>query len=172
MTTNEIPVSLLRKLISYNSETGSCVWLPRDPGMFENGPKQTREHICKKWNTRFAGKEVGCDDKDGYRVASVFGVYLKAHRMVWALVMGEWPTGEIDHDDTDTANNRWENLRDASRQQNSANKVKYANNTSGLKRVSWSKTMQKWESRIEAGGKNVVLCYSDCRAVASFGRAV
>ena len=165
---NEIPVTLLRKLITYDPENGSCLWLPRKPWMFENGQRHSREHICNRWNVRYSGKEVGCADKDGYRVANVFGSSFKVHRMIWALVTGAWPVNEIDHDDTVPSNNRWVNLRDASRQQNSANKQRYANNTSGLKRVSWSKTMNRWESRIQVDGKNIVLCYSDCPAVASF----
>ena len=43
-----------------------------------------------------------------------------AHRLAYALHTGHHPTHEIDHLDHDRTNNRWENLRDATRSQNTA----------------------------------------------------
>jgi hypothetical protein len=39
------------------------------------------------------------------------GVKLLAHRVVWALTYGEWPSGWVDHINGDTFDNRPENLR-------------------------------------------------------------
>lgn len=161
----EIDVELLRKLITYDPVSGITLWKRREPWMFVG---KWPDRACASWNTRYAGKEVGCFDKDGYQVASALGVYFKVHRAVWALMTGKWPLGEVDHQDTDTGNNRWLNLRDSSRSANSANRAAPSNNTSGLKRVSWSKTMSQWESRIQVDGKNHLLGYYDCPAAASF----
>jgi hypothetical protein len=44
-----------------------------------------------------------------------------AHRVVWALVHGAWPSAEIDHRDLNKRNNRPDNLRDCSRRVNQQN---------------------------------------------------
>ena len=46
-----------------------------------------------------------------------------AHRLAYALQLGFHPTAEVDHEDTDRTNNRFSNLRDATRSQNVANRV-------------------------------------------------
>lgn len=49
---------------------------------------------------------------------------------------GEWPPHEADHDDNDTLNNKWENIRVATRAQNSQNCRQLIPNAAGLKGVS------------------------------------
>lgn len=49
--------------------------------------------------------------KKGYLAGMVNGVRLSAHRVVWALHYGEWPSGWIDHINRDPSDNRVENLR-------------------------------------------------------------
>lgn len=44
-----------------------------------------------------------------------------AHRLAWLHVYGIFPKEEIDHIDSDVANNRLDNLREASRVQNMGN---------------------------------------------------
>nr|WP_274705414.1 HNH endonuclease [Sphingomonas sp. H160509] len=47
---------------------------------------------------------------------------LLAHRVAWALHHGDWPSFEIDHEDGDKLNNAIDNLRPATRLQNSHNR--------------------------------------------------
>src|SRR3990167_8194498 len=42
---------------------------------------------------------------------------LYLHRVIWLIVIGEWPVADVDHRDGDPANNRWANLREATRSQ-------------------------------------------------------
>lgn len=58
-----------------------------------------------------------------------------AGRLAWFYMTGEWPPNEIDHHDTDGWNQRWGNLRLATRSQNQANTRRYKSNTCGRKGV-------------------------------------
>jgi len=61
-------------------------------------------------------------DRDGYVRVRKDGKEYRAHRLIWEMHYGSIPTGIlIDHIDGDTLNNRIENLRLATRQQNNAN---------------------------------------------------
>lgn len=60
-----------------------------------------------------------CDANPYVRISLKKVQYL-AHRLAWLYMTGEWPE-EIDHKDLDTRNNRWRNLRDASRSNNCCN---------------------------------------------------
>jgi hypothetical protein len=53
----------------------------------------------------------------------------------------------------DRADNRWANLRMATRAQNKANTRPCAANTSGVKGVHWHKSAHKWRARIKVNGK-------------------
>jgi HNH endonuclease len=86
---------------------------------------------------------------------------VEGHRVVWALVTGEWPTGEIDHVDGDRANNIFPNLRQASRRENMQNLGKQARNTSGHVGAFWSKSKGRWSSRICTEDGVVFLGYFD-----------
>ena len=59
----------------------------------------------------------------------------------------------IDHIDENKANNNVKNLRWATRKDNSCNRGKQKNNTSGFKGVSFNKHTKKFESKISINGK-------------------
>lgn len=86
---------------------------------------------------RYAGiKSVaGYTNSNGYCLISVDGKRLRAHRLAWLYVFGRWPVADIDHVNGDRADNRFANLREATRSQNLANKDKSRNNRSGVKGV-------------------------------------
>lgn len=83
----------------------------------------------------------------------------RAGRIAWFYMTGEWPTAEIDHRDNDGWNQKWDNLREASRSQNQANTRRYKSNTSGKKCVfpsgrrikPWRVQIQKDKRRISIG---------------------
>lgn len=69
----------------------------------------------------------GSLDKDGYLIIKIKGKQYKAHRLVYAYFNGEFPKGEIDHINRCRTDNRIENLRVCSRQENVDNTRKVKN---------------------------------------------
>lgn len=65
---------------------------------------------------------------------------------------------DVDHRWGDTLDNRKENLRICTRQQNSCNKAQ-VNNTSGFKGVSWHKARNKWRAQIKLNQRQIHLGY-------------
>lgn len=82
-----------------------------------------------------AGEVAGCD-RDGYRQIKIDGTAYRAHRLAWFYVNRVWPTDQIDHENLDKADNRFANLREATPQQNGANRSANKNTITGLKGVS------------------------------------
>src|SRR3546814_8274071 len=70
---------------------------------------------------------------------------------------GKWPRGEVDHRNGARDDNRWCNLRKATKAQNQANARRRRDNTSGVKGVTWNKARKKWVAQIQAGGKRMSL---------------
>ncbi len=68
-----------------------------------------------------AGTEAGYLNTDGYRRVRYKGKLYQSHRVAWLWVTGEWPQGDCDHVNGDRQDNRIENLRDVSRQENIKN---------------------------------------------------
>jgi hypothetical protein len=68
-------------------------------------------------------------------------------------MVGGWPSADIDHVNQDRSDNRWVNLRAASRSQNVLNSGLHKNNTSGFRGVSWCKTRCRWVAHGKLDGK-------------------
>jgi hypothetical protein len=146
-----IDVETLRSVLRCEPETGKLYWMPRPSELFPD------KRSANVWNARYAGREAftaACGD--GYRRGTVFYTNLKAHRVIWALVHGEWPADQIDHINGDPSDNRICNLRSVSNAENSRNSARPINNTSGVRGVYWHQSKNKWRARI---GKNISLGY-------------
>jgi hypothetical protein len=63
----------------------------------------------------------------------------------------------IDHKDGNTYDNRKENLRVCTEQENAMNKRTPKNNTSGVKGVHYAKKEEKWKAYITFKGKRIHL---------------
>jgi hypothetical protein len=108
----------LRELLHYDPETGEFRWL-----------KSVKRSLQ-------SGDIAGTIDSQGYRRIIINGRIYRAHHLAWLYMRGNWCSLVIDHRDGDPANNRWANLRSATRSQNSANRRLHRNNVCGLKGVS------------------------------------
>lgn len=106
-----------------------------------------------EWTRVKTGEPIGAIDVSGYCYFYVRGIRVWAHRAAWLYVTGVWPSDEIDHRDRDRSNNRWDNLREATRQQNSANFPVMANNKIGLKGVSLCKATGRYRADITVSQK-------------------
>ncbi len=99
-------------------------------------------------------------NRDGYVVVAIKGYNYMAHRLAWFYMTGEWPKCSIDHKDRDRANNRWDNLRESTFLQNSANSgprkgssVKYKN----VVKVSHKNGNESYAASMKYNGKNIPL---------------
>lgn len=106
----------LKSILNYDPETGLFTWLVQ---------KGKRVKI---------GQKAGIIS-EGYIKIKIDGKKYFAHRLAWLYMTGEWPKDEIDHKNTIRGDNRWENLREATSQQNSFNISIRVNNKSGFKGV-------------------------------------
>lgn len=150
---------MLNKLLRYDATTGKLFWKWRHPSVFDGCEIKT-----KSWNNRFAGKEaLTALEAYGYKHGHILKIKLKAHRVVWAMLHGCWPVGEIDHINGNPADNRIGNLRDVSHSDNLKNRKISKNNTSGVVGVYWRKDRMKWRACIEANGVQMHLGTFDTR---------
>lgn len=91
-------------------------------------------------------------DREGYIRVRISGKEYRAHRIIWEMFKGAIEEGMlIDHIDGDVYNNRIENLRVVSRQQNNANRKVHAN-TTGLPRGVTINTSGKYRARTTCKG--------------------
>lgn len=135
-----IDVQYLKSRLDYCPSTGVLTWKR----------KTGNDRATKSWNTRFAGTEAGCIHSTGYRAILFEGVSELAHRLVWIWMTGEDPDQTIDHRDGDRLNNRWSNLRLASRSENQCNRRGRSDSASGLKGV--SRNGRRWRASIMVRG--------------------
>lgn len=136
-----VTAQTLRQLLHYDPETGKLTWKSRD----------TNSNAA--WNARYAGKEAGSRNGEGYWQIGVFGRKCYAHRIAWAITYGGFPDGEIDHINGDRTDNRLINLRAVDQGENQRNKALSANNTSGVTGVYWDDKRKKWWAEIAAKGQ-------------------
>lgn len=117
----ELPdIDYLRQRLRYEPDTGKLYW--RDCAS-----------MPARWLSRWAGTEAfTAGDNNGYRQGCVDNKLYRAHRVIWALHYGAWPSGHIDHIDHDTSNNRISNLRIVSRAENNRNASMRRDNKSGV----------------------------------------
>jgi hypothetical protein len=156
LKTNEIEIKTLRKLISFNPETGELTW---------------RERMS---NPVRAGDPALSAVKDsGHLHGLIYGIPLQAHRVAWAIHYGEWPHGFIDHINGVRDDNRIVNLRDVSRSENAKNRRPNKNKKSGLPHGVSQKKNGRYFSQIMSGGKSKHLGYFDTpeEAKAAFDKA-
>lgn len=90
----------------------------------------------------------------------------KAHRLAWLYMTGEWPEREIDHKNLIRHDNRWVNLRPATRIQQCANSPMRKTNSSGFKGVSFDSWTQRWVARIKVENKHLNLGRFDSKDAA------
>src|SRR5215467_8628570 len=98
----EIDATRVREVLDYDFETGRFTWRV----------KRTRVTV---------GDLAGCLDAGRYKIR-ISGRNYWAHRLAFLWMTGEWPQGEVDHKNGNPTDNRWSNLRDATRPQNQHNR--------------------------------------------------
>lgn len=122
----------LKRRLRYDADSGIFTWL-----ITPNNYVQ-------------AGRAAGAKCTDGYIQISINGRIYNAHRLAWLYITGEWPALQIDHINGVRDDNRFFNLRQATREQNGANQKRADDNLSGYKGVTFRKDRKAkpWQARI------------------------
>ena len=110
-----------------------------------------------------AGEVCGTKMESGHLQTFVNGKRYLVHRIIYFMATGVDPLEyAVDHINGDPQDNSIDNLRLATKRENSRHKVKLSvNNTSGYRNVSWSKTFNCWLVSITANGKRIQHKFKD-----------
>ena len=146
----------LRELLSYCAESG----------LFRYRQARGRFKV---------GDVAGTKSDDGRIAIVVEGRIYRAHRLAWLYVTGIWPEFEIDHKDTNPANNSWQNLRDVTPTVNQQNRraAPKGKKYSPLLGAQWCAQIGRWKATIRADGKKKHLGVfdTDVEAAAAYLKA-
>lgn len=119
---------------------------------------------------RRVGEPIGCLDQNGYVKISVSRRVDYAHRIIWFLYHGEWPTALLDHDDRNRSNNRPGNLLLSNHSANAMNSGVWASNTTGVRGVSFCSQMHKF--KVTKQGKHLGYYRTLEEAAAAYGKDI
>lgn len=133
-------INELKQVLEYSPKSGIFTW------------KVTR------WRA-YAGTIAGTKTRAGYIDITYKQKHYYAHRLAWAFMTGNWPKADIDHINGKGDDNRWENLREATRSQNMMNAQKQLFGKNPYKGVSWSNITKKWHAYIWVNGNRRHLGY-------------
>ena len=104
------------------------------------------------------GEKAGGITPAGYRFALVDGLSYQVHRIIWKMHYGTDPINHIDHKDSDTTNNRIENLREATVSENLCNQRLRRDSKTGVKGLSYSterNRVKRWRAVLMIRGRYV-----------------
>jgi hypothetical protein len=141
----------LMAVLVYDPSTGVFAWSAPRP---------------KVW----VGKHAGGLNEDGYRKIRIDGRKYFAHRLAFLYMLGQWPVAEVDHKNGFRDDNRWTNLREATRSENNRNASRRGDNSVGLKGV--YPMRGKYVASLQADKKRRFLGTFDCPAAAHFAYIV
>lgn len=127
---DKLSLTRLRELLSYDRETGLFTRLV-------DGRRHKAGTIVK-----------GTTTDRGYIILSIDGVKHRAHRVAWLYETGSFPSTELDHENNLRSDNRFINLREATRSGNLCNRGTGTRNKSGYKGVHYASHTKRFKANI------------------------
>jgi hypothetical protein len=130
-------IERIKEYLEYNPETGIFTWRKRP---------SNRVHI---------GDEAGHRTRDNYLLIRVFGRIYCAHRLAWGMVHGAMPPDglEVDHINHIPSDNRFCNLRLASKSENGQNRSGATSQSlTKVRGVSWDCKRGKYSAEVMVRG--------------------
>jgi hypothetical protein len=132
MAMSRLSQARLKELLDYNPDTGVFTWR------------------VSPTNTVPVGAVAGSiNSVSGYRRIRVNGEEGYAHRLAFLYMEDKWPTHDVDHKNHDRDDNRWCNLREATRRENLQNMTGIQGNIYG---VTFDKSRGRWQVKISVEG--------------------
>lgn len=139
MALESISAEELRSLRTYDPETGQ--W----------------KHCSDAGNGIRSGDQISlCADTNGYLTMTVKRKLYLAHRLAFLYMTGSWPPDQVDHVNGVITDNRWCNLRPASREENTRHRaISASKKTTDFKGVYKrnDRPNKQYEARIGVDGK-------------------
>lgn len=108
----------------------------------------------KKTRNRQVDRPAGTINGNGYRQIYIDSRIYPEHRIIFLYHHG-WLPKYIDHINGIRTDNRIENLRPCTQQQNCFNTKGYT--SSGVKGVTWHKKDKRWQAQLSINGRNTYL---------------
>lgn len=141
-----IDQDVLKALLTYDPETGVFTWNKRN--ISETTPNKRGVNIFNKLyaNTTAGNSFTPERSKTSYINIKIFNRTYKAHRLAFIYMEGKAPQ-QVDHEDHNGLNNKWENLRASNNRDNSKNLPKQKSNKTGVIGVNWHNSAKKWQAR-------------------------
>lgn len=130
----------LKRLIHYNPDTGIFTRLVRmgDKGLI--------------------GQEMGYEAK-GYIIIPILKTIYPAQRLAYLYMTGSLPY-HVDHKDTNTLNNKWNNLRAATKSENGMNAKLRKDSSTGIKGIVFEERCKGYQARVVLNRKNYTKRFS------------
>jgi hypothetical protein len=139
---DDMAPEMLKELLHYDRKTGKLIWT---------------DHFSNQ--AEYVGQQAGSLHSTERRYVTVRdSKRILEHRLIWFMEYGEWPENEIDHINGIKHDNRLENLRLATRKQNSQNYHRAnKNGATGLLGVSYKAKKGKYTAQITINRKAIHL---------------
>ncbi len=128
----------LKSILDYKPETGGFIWI-------EAGKGRRNDRV------------PGYISPDGYRMIKINYRLYTSSKLAWLYMTGFWPKCHVDHIDGIRDNDSFENLREATTEENNRNHNKRKLCSSKYKGVYFHKKSKKWLSTIWNGEKSIYL---------------
>lgn len=142
MTT--LTYSELTRVLDYNPLTGLFTW---------------KVNEGKKRKGKIAGN---INKVSNYVQIRINKILYYAHILAWFYVTKHWPINQIDHKDNIRNNNVFENLQEATQNQNKKKTILKSTNTLGYKGVGFDSRRNLYFSKIVSNRVTYWLGYFDC----------
>lgn len=114
-------------------------------------------YLKKVSNNTNIGDIAGSIHKTGYNVIIIAGRSYKSHRLAFLWMNGSFPKKDIDHINGNKLDNRWENIREATKSENNKNSPRRKDNKSGICGVYWNPLKEEWRATIYNNKKHILL---------------
>lgn len=136
---DDLTATEVRELFDYSPVTGVLTW---------------KVSLSRRVRVGAAAGFVNISSAGPRLKVGIHGQQYMVHRIIWLWMKGRWPRYEVDHENRDGLDNRWDNLRRATPSQNGINRRLQSNSTTGFKGVCLPTAKRRYTAHIKIRGKH------------------